>query len=159
MKFRGLTLVELLIGITVLSITVGIVALSAKDVGKQTAKNEAEKVLSFINSKFRQADVIGAEIKLSFINNSITSSVYDIANNNYSDKITVLSADKNCTYNLRDSSGTIKHIIYYKPVTRKTDNITISQDSFFEIDNDTQGQCYILIKGADEKNITLVLKQ
>ena len=57
MRRKGLSLIELIVGMTILSITAGIMTLNGSAVGKRSAKREAERVRAYIAGHIHRANV------------------------------------------------------------------------------------------------------
>ena len=54
-KAKGFTLVELFVVISILALMAGVITLNSK-VGKQTVKNEAEKIATYIHKRMKRSD-------------------------------------------------------------------------------------------------------
>ena len=57
MRHKGITLLETLIAITIMSIMSGVMALSSATVGQQSARREAERVAAFIQGHINRENI------------------------------------------------------------------------------------------------------
>ena len=143
MKHKALSIIELLIAITIMGISAGAVALSLNAVGKQGAKNEAEKVARYIQSHLRMADVTKDVLWLDIASDKIevrTGKTYD---SSAEPKEPVCNASKKCSY-----SSTTTPLLYN---LIDAEHKVISKDAAVKTSEDIGGQYHITVNGADGK--------
>ena len=72
MNRHAMSLVELLAGLAILSVTAGIMTLSSTAVGRKSAKREAEKVCAYISGHIHRANMMNATFWMTVQEDGIT---------------------------------------------------------------------------------------
>ena len=96
-KFSGVSLVELLIGITIMGVLAATITLSANSV-QATAKSEAEKVAQFLRTYITKADKLHGGYFFKINENEIRLKINNTDQNN----LDVLKASSGCLYAAKD---------------------------------------------------------
>ena len=99
-KFSGVSLVELLIGITIMGVLAATITLSANSV-QATAKSEAEKVAQFLRTYITKADKLHGGYFFKINENEIRLKINNTDQNN----LDVLKASSGCTYIALDNKN------------------------------------------------------
>ena len=153
MKHKGITLLETLIAITIMSIMAGVMMLSSATVGQQSARREAERVAAFIQGHISRENI--AKRGLWFqVNEDNIQVWYGFKGDPSSTAAkSCLKANQGCVYSPAKSK------LYYHIKTSNYVNgwYIISDDSTVIIGSGTNGQHYITIEGADKKSLDVII--
>ena len=154
MRHKGVTLLETIIAITIMSIMAGVMALSSATVGQQSARREAERVAAFIQGHISRENI--AKRGLWFRVNSKDIKVWYGFKNiplSATEANSCLKANQGCTYNAAKSK------LYYHIVASNyvSEWEVISDDSTVSVSSGTKGQHYITVEGADNKSLNVII--
>ena len=156
MRHKGITLLETLIAITIMSIMAGVMMLSSATVGQQSARREAERVAAFIQGHISRANItrrgLWFEVKEDNINVS-----YGFTLNSQQIQYPDLKANTGCKYS--------EHKLFYNidSQTIQADAVNkkwymISKDSTVVVSDGSQnGQHCITVQGADNKSLNVII--
>ncbi len=150
MKNKGITLTEVLVAITIMSIMAGVMALSSATVGQQTAKREAERVAAFIQGHISRDNIAKRGLWFDVKTDSIEVwHGYDTGSKILQNP--PFKANAGCTY-------TNHNLCYHIAGSRKPEKYhIISDDSTVVTDNTTNGQYCIIVTGADRKSSNVII--
>lgn len=147
---KGVTLTELLIGITIMSILAGVMTLNGNTIGQQTARREADRVAAFFRAHLNRAnmthDVVWFTVNVDDTPNRIDVQIgYDIASPLKTDK---LEASEKCSF-----STSSENLVYNK--NNAGGYGTIHADASVDIGPVTSGLYCLTVTGADGRTCTV----
>ena len=152
MRHKGITLLETLIAITIMSIMAGVMMLSSATVGQQSARREAERVAAFIQGHISRENISKRGLWLQ-VNSKDIQVWYGFKKTSFlaTEANSYLKANQGCTY----TTATKK--LYYHIKSVVSDWELISNDSTVVTDSGTKGQYYITVEGADKKSLNVLI--
>ena len=154
MRKKALTLTEVLVAITIMSIMAGVMALSSATVGQQSARREAERVAAFIQGHISRENISKRGLWLQ-VNSKDIQVWYGFKKTSFlaTEANSYLKANQGCTYNAAKSK------LYYHIVASNyvSEWEVISDDSTVSVSSGTKGQHYITVEGADNKSLNVII--
>lgn len=151
MRRRGVTLTELLIGITIMAILAGVMTLNGNTIGQQTARREADRVAAFFRAHLRRAnmthDVVWFTVTVDETPHRIDVQIgSDWHNPLRTDK---LEAREKCSFSAPSSSK----LVYNKNNAGAYQ--TLPADASVDIGPATAGLHCLTVTGADGRTCTV----
>ena len=155
MIHKGVTLTEVLVAITIMSIMAGVMALNSSTVGQQSAKREAERVAAFIHGHISRANTAMRGVWFQVNEDNIRVGYgfkYDAQQIQYPD----FKANTGCKYS--------QHQLFYN-IESQTNQLSatnnqwsmIPKNSTVVTDSGKNGQQCIKIEGADQKSLYVII--
>ncbi len=149
MRRIAMTLTEILIGLSIMSILAGVMTLNSNTIGQQTARREAERVAAFFRTHIHRAnmthDVVWFTVSVAGTPNRIDVQIGD--NKTYPLKTDKLEAMEKCSF-----SPNLK-LVYNKNSAGQY--YTIPADASVDIGPENTAFHCLTVTGADGKTCTV----
>ena len=149
MMRKGVTLTELLIGITIMSILAGVMTLNGNTIGQQTARREADRVAAFFRAHLNRANMTHDVVWFTVTPNRIDVQIGDERTSPL--KTDKLEASEKCSF--PTSSTSFKRLVYNK--NNAGEYGTIHADASVDIGPATAGLHCLTVTGADGRTCTV----
>ena len=148
---KGVTLTELLIGITIMSILAGVMTLNGNTIGQQTARREADRVAAFFRAHLNRAnmthDVVWFTVTVDETPHRIDA---QIGSNKYNPlKIDKLEAREKCSF------STSSNKLLYNTKVNALGYTILPANASVDIGPATANLHCITVTGADGKTCTV----
>ena len=147
---KGVTLTELLIGITIMSILAGVMTLNGNTIGQQTARREADRVAAFFRAHLNRANMTHDVVWFTVVDDDTPNRI-DVqigTDRNNPLKTDKLEAREKCSF------STSYHMLVYNKNGAGFYK-TISADASVDIGPETAGMYCLTVIGADGKTCTV----
>lgn len=147
---KGVTLTELLIGITIMSILAGVMTLNGNTIGQQTARREADRVAGFFRTHLLRANMTHDVVWFTVVDDDTPNRI-DVqigTDRNNPLKTDKLEAREKCSF-----STSYKTLVYNKNNAGLYK--TILADASVDIGPKTAGMYCLTVTGADGKTCTV----
>ena len=150
MGHKGVTLLETLIAITIMSIMAGVMMLSSSTVGQQSARREAERVAAFIQGHISRENIARRGLWFQ-VNEDNIQVWYGFDYSSKKQQNPDFKANSGCTYTTATKN------LYYHIKSVVSGWELISNDSTVVTDSGTKGGYYITVEGADKKSLNVLI--
>ena len=155
MRHKGITLLETLIAITIMSIMAGVMMLSSATVGQQSARREAERVAAFIQGHISRANIAMRGLWFDVNEDNIRVG-YGFTHNQQQIQSPDFKANTGCKYSPKQLFYNVQS--QESQTTAKSHGWSmISQDSTVVTDTEANGQHCITVTGADNKSLNVII--